>query len=67
MDVHSVDEIPDIVKLNEEAKEALDELIQVFAYLKTMGVEDFCRFDMSIVRGLAYYTGMVFEIHDKAG
>ncbi|MHC5199639.1 MAG: histidine--tRNA ligase, partial [Planctomycetota bacterium] len=67
MDVHSVDEIPDIVKLNEEAKETLDELIQVFAYLKQMGIEDFCRFDMSIVRGLAYYTGMVFEIHDKAG
>ncbi|MFZ9024287.1 MAG: histidine--tRNA ligase [Anaerohalosphaeraceae bacterium] len=67
MDVHSVDEIPDIVKLNEEAKVSLDELIQVFAYLRTMGVEDWCRFDMSIVRGLAYYTGMVFEIHDKAG
>lgn len=67
MDVHSVDEIPDIVKLNEEAQESLDELIQVFAYLKTMGVEDFCRFDMSIVRGLAYYTGMVFEIHDAKG
>ncbi len=67
MDVHSVDEIPDIVKLNEEAQSALDELIQVFAYLKQMNVENFCRFDMSIVRGLAYYTGMVFEIHDKAG
>ena len=67
MDVHSVDEIPDIVKLNEEAKASLDELIQVFAYLRKMGVEDWCRFDMSIVRGLAYYTGMVFEIHDAKG
>ncbi|MEN8128277.1 MAG: histidine--tRNA ligase [Planctomycetota bacterium] len=67
MDVHSVDEIPNIVTLNEEAQSALDELIQVFAYLGRMGVEDFCRFDMSIVRGLAYYTGMVFEIHDTAG
>jgi histidyl-tRNA synthetase len=67
MDVHSVDEIPDIVKLNEEAQESLDELIQVFSYLRKMGVEDWCRFDMSIVRGLAYYTGMVFEIHDTAG
>jgi histidyl-tRNA synthetase len=67
MDIHSVDEIPDIVKLNEEAQESLDELIQVFSYLRKMGVEDWCRFDMSIVRGLAYYTGMVFEIHDTAG
>ena len=67
MDVHSVDEIPDIVKLDEEAQIALDELKRVFAYLEKMGVADGCRFDMSIVRGLAYYTGMVFEIHDKAG
>ncbi|MHC5096722.1 MAG: histidine--tRNA ligase [Planctomycetota bacterium] len=67
MDVHSVDEIPDIVKLDEEAQGSLDELKRVFAYLEKMGVDDWCRFDMSIVRGLAYYTGMVFEIHDKAG
>ncbi|MHC5213825.1 MAG: histidine--tRNA ligase [Planctomycetota bacterium] len=67
MDVHSVDEIPDIVKLDEEAQSSLDELKRVFAYLEKMGVDDWCRFDMSIVRGLAYYTGMVFEIHDKAG
>ena len=67
MNVHLVDEIPDIVMLNEEVQESLDELIQVFAYLKTMGVEDWCRFYMSIVRGLAYYTGMVFEIHDAKG
>ena len=67
MDVHSVDEIPAIVDLNEEAQNSLDELTKVFTHLKQMGVEEFCRFDMGIVRGLAYYTGMVFEIHDKAG
>lgn len=67
MDVHLVDDIPAIVELNDEEQAALDELAQVFAYLKQMGVQDFCRFDMGIVRGLAYYTGMVFEIHDAAG
>ena len=67
MDVHSVDGIPSIVKLNDEAQTALDELSQVFAYLDKMGVGDWCRFDMGIVRGLAYYTGMVFEIHDVVG
>jgi histidyl-tRNA synthetase len=67
MEVHSVDEIPDIVDLSDEAKASLDELIQVISYLRKMGVEEFCRFDMSIVRGLAYYTGMVFEIHDVKG
>jgi len=67
MDVQSVDDIPALVKLNDEEQAALDELTQVFARLKQMGVVDFCRFDMGIVRGLAYYTGMVFEIHDVAG
>ncbi|MDH4202717.1 MAG: histidine--tRNA ligase [Phycisphaerae bacterium] len=67
MDVQSVDDIPDLVELNDEEQAALDELAQVFAYLKQMGVEEYCRFDMGIVRGLAYYTGMVFEIHDAAG
>jgi histidyl-tRNA synthetase len=32
-----------------------------------MGVADYCTFDMSIVRGLAYYTGVVFEGFGKAG
>jgi histidyl-tRNA synthetase len=67
MDLHSIDDIAAVVKLNDEAQSALDELGKVFSYLKYMGVENWCRFDMGIVRGLAYYTGMVFEIHDKAG
>ncbi len=40
----------------------LDDLLR---YLKALGKESMCRFDMSIVRGLAYYTGPVFEIFDK--
>jgi histidyl-tRNA synthetase len=34
--------------------------------LTAMGVADFCAFDIGIVRGLAYYTGVVFEIFDRA-
>ena len=67
MDVHSVDDIPKVVDLNDDAQASLDEVRQVFAYLNKMGVGDYCRFDMGIVRGLAYYTGMVFEIHDTVG
>ena len=32
-----------------------------------MGIGEFTTFDISIVRGLAYYTGPVFEIHDRQG
>lgn len=36
-------------------------LKQVFALLKSYGVEEYIEFDASIVRGLDYYTSTVFE------
>ena len=36
-------------------------------YLDAFGVSDWCRFDIGIVRGLAYYTGPVWEVHDRKG
>lgn len=35
--------------------------------LAAAGVLDWVDFDISIVRGLAYYTGMVFEVHEASG
>jgi len=35
--------------------------------LTSAGVLDWIDFDISIVRGLAYYTGMVFEVHEASG
>jgi histidyl-tRNA synthetase len=32
-----------------------------------MGLGDFIEIDLGIVRGLAYYTGVVFELFDAAG
>jgi histidyl-tRNA synthetase len=34
---------------------------------QALGIGDFIKVDLSIVRGLAYYTGVVFEAHDRAG
>ncbi len=39
----------------------------LFDLLEKMGVGDYCVFDPTIVRGLAYYTGPVFEVHDVVG
>ncbi|MDD5459539.1 MAG: histidine--tRNA ligase [Phycisphaerae bacterium] len=47
--------------------ESVDEIMRLFELLDTMGVAQYCVFDPSIVRGLAYYTGVVFEIHDCVG
>lgn len=36
-------------------------------YLQAMGLGDYVEFDLSIVRGLAYYTDIVFELFDTRG
>jgi len=63
----SSEQMVDLIGPNESARSALDEINQIFEYLKSMGVSDYCIFDPGIVRGLAYYTGIVFEVHDAVG
>jgi len=46
---------------------ALAELRRLFELLGAYGIADRVRFDASVVRGLAYYTGIVFEGFDAAG
>lgn len=40
---------------------------ELFQILESQGVLDFVRMDLSIVRGLAYYTGFVFEAFEVSG
>ena len=57
-------------------QEAFDELVELQRLLREMAVGgygvggcnvgDYCKLDPGIVRGLAYYTGIVYEIYDKA-
>ena len=42
-------------------------LAQAHQALEAMGLAAFVQVDLSIVRGLAYYTGIVFELFDAAG
>src|SRR5665213_1738675 len=44
-----------------------DELRRYLAHTEALGVRDWVRLDLSIVRGLAYYTGIVFELFDAKG
>jgi histidyl-tRNA synthetase len=45
----------------------LGRLRNYFEQLADLGLGDYVRFDPGIVRGLAYYTGIVFEIFDRQG
>ncbi|MHB0972085.1 MAG: histidine--tRNA ligase [Thermoanaerobaculia bacterium] len=52
---------------SEAIAETLRSLESYFDALRALGFGDWVRFDMKIVRGLAYYTGIVFEIFDRKG
>ena len=45
-------------------REAGEPLCTVVDALQAMGLGDFVEVDLTIVRGLAYYTGVVFELFD---
>ena len=51
----------------EDAQEAVDRMENLAEALESYGVAETCKLDLSIVRGLAYYTGLVFEAFDSEG
>jgi histidyl-tRNA synthetase len=58
MSSKNIDELPE--------SPAKAELKELFELLKASGFENCVKLDLSVVRGLAYYTGIVFEVFDKA-
>lgn len=62
--------IKSLTKLEEilgGAGEAVADLKQLFSLAEKFGYAEWIEFDASIVRGLAYYTGIVFEGFDREG
>ena len=49
------------------AADELGELAALRDALVAADLAPWCEFDLGIVRGLAYYTGTVFEIHEASG
>jgi histidyl-tRNA synthetase len=49
------------------ASEHIERMRQYLIYVAALGFGDWVQLDLSIVRGLAYYTGIVFELFDTAG
>jgi histidyl-tRNA synthetase len=61
-DSHSLDSVADVLKDSETAMEGIDELRRMARYLERMDVDSrFYQFDFTVVRGLGYYTGPIFE------
>ena len=60
-------ELSELKRMLSPSSPAVVELERLFQLLDSYGISEWTTFDASIVRGLAYYTGPVFEAHDKAG
>ncbi|KAL1951084.1 hypothetical protein VTO73DRAFT_233 [Trametes versicolor] len=60
-------ELLDILKADEalmanaNAKAGVDEMVILFTYLKSFNVLSLISFDLSLARGLDYYTGIIYE------
>ncbi|SSD60780.1 probable Histidine--tRNA ligase, mitochondrial [Saccharomycodes ludwigii] len=49
------------ISSNEKAKQGLEEIAILISYVKAFGIERFISFDLSLARGLDYYTGLIYE------
>lgn len=49
-----------------ELESAVEETGRLMAMLSDFGITEFCKIDLRVVRGLAYYTGPVFEFYDRS-
>ena len=61
----SLKDMQDLEQLS-EGGEGRSSLIQLFSLVEAASLSDFVQFDPTIVRGLDYYTGIVFELFDRS-
>ncbi|MBP5509995.1 MAG: histidine--tRNA ligase [Kiritimatiellae bacterium] len=64
LSVQSLDQAAELAGPDSPAVARLREL---FALAAVYGIQDVLAFDIGVIRGLAYYTGIVFEAFDTAG
>ncbi|MBT7811091.1 MAG: histidine--tRNA ligase [SAR324 cluster bacterium] len=58
----------DLIELKKDLNDTqgIDELQNLMEIMEKAGFSDYLQFDISIVRGLSYYTGAVFEVNSPA-
>ncbi len=63
----SINEFAALYGSNERIGVALNRLTTYLKAVENLGFGEWVQFDLRIVRGLAYYTGIVFELFDRRG
>lgn len=67
VDVLSLKSLPKLEEVLGSDGEAVADLKGLFSLAEDYGYSEWINFDASVVRGLAYYTGIVFEAFDREG
>ncbi|KAL9604801.1 MAG: hypothetical protein Q9219_000249 [cf. Caloplaca sp. 3 TL-2023] len=50
------------LRSNESMKKGMDDMQLLFEYLESFGILDKVEFNLSLARGLDYYTGVIYEV-----
>ena len=64
-DCTDTEQVVELLGGRADVVEQAAKLRTLMEYARSMGVGEFCQLDMRMVRGLAYYTGIVYEGFDK--
>lgn len=67
LDAMAMNSIEQLESLLGSDADAVADLKLLFSHAEAYGYRDWLVFDASVVRGLSYYTGVVFEGFDRAG
>lgn len=54
-------ESSELLKTNESSQQGIKEMAILADYVEALGIQDFLSFDLSLARGLDYYTGLIYE------
>lgn len=63
--VKTLDALQPLLEESEQGKKGIEELETVFQYLDAYEVKNEIVFDVTLARGLNYYTGCIFEVKAK--
>lgn len=55
-------QLREILQASETGLKGVEELTTIFNYIKTLGVATEIKLDLTLARGLSYYTGAIFEV-----
>ena len=55
-------QLHEVIGVSETGVKGIEEMTEIFSYVETLGLELPIELDLSLARGLNYYTGAIFEV-----